>query len=376
MCVTLPPARISRAAACVQEKALVTFASSIVRHALAGMPSSGSTGWMRALLTSASSRPCHAVAAATSSWQARSSVRSAGNTRAAPISSASACAASGERWQCTATALPAAANRSAMPRPMVPLAPVTRVTVPVRSGRSAIGHPPARTRTAQRADPLGHRRVPRGQLVGVAALVVRRHEARRHRGAAQRPPPAIGHLRAHPRPRRHRELHGVRSERLDAGVAAGAEQQQLQRVAAVEVPHLVDRQPVHGREQVAGAEQRDDRRAGRSAVRVFWARPRAPEQAALLRQRLEAVPRGEVGDLGWKNRHDDDRIFGNVPRFPYPMTLAGSGLRLREWTDADVPVMVELFDDAAVARWTPLASPFDEAAARAYLDRARARRAE
>jgi RimJ/RimL family protein N-acetyltransferase len=58
------------------------------------------------------------------------------------------------------------------------------------------------------------------------------------------------------------------------------------------------------------------------------------------------------------------------------MTLAGSGLRLREWTDADVPVMVELFDDAAVARWTPLASPFDEAAARAYLDRARARRAE
>jgi RimJ/RimL family protein N-acetyltransferase len=65
-----------------------------------------------------------------------------------------------------------------------------------------------------------------------------------------------------------------------------------------------------------------------------------------------------------------------VPRFPHPLTLAGSGLRLREWTDADVPAMVELFDDAAVARWTPLASPFDEAAARAYLDRARARRAE
>jgi RimJ/RimL family protein N-acetyltransferase len=58
------------------------------------------------------------------------------------------------------------------------------------------------------------------------------------------------------------------------------------------------------------------------------------------------------------------------------MTLAGFGLRLREWAAADVPAMVELFDDAAVARWTPLASPFDEAAAFAYLDRARERRAE
>lgn len=64
-----------------------------------------------------------------------------------------------------------------------------------------------------------------------------------------------------------------------------------------------------------------------------------------------------------------------MPRFPYPMSLAGFGLRLREWTDDDVPAMVGLFDDAAVARWTPLASPFDETAARAYLARARERRA-
>lgn len=64
-----------------------------------------------------------------------------------------------------------------------------------------------------------------------------------------------------------------------------------------------------------------------------------------------------------------------MTRFPYPMTLAGFGLRLREWAAADVPAMVGLFDDVAVARWTPLASPFDEAAARAYLDRARERRA-
>ncbi|HEV7647324.1 MAG TPA: GNAT family N-acetyltransferase [Actinophytocola sp.] len=64
-----------------------------------------------------------------------------------------------------------------------------------------------------------------------------------------------------------------------------------------------------------------------------------------------------------------------MTRFPYPMTIAGLGLRLREWTAADVPVMVELFDNAEVGRWTPLSSPFDEAAARAYLDRAGERRA-
>lgn len=58
------------------------------------------------------------------------------------------------------------------------------------------------------------------------------------------------------------------------------------------------------------------------------------------------------------------------------MALEGFGLRLREWTAADVPAMVELFDNAEVGRWTPLRSPFDEAAARDYLDRARERRAE
>lgn len=72
----------------------------------------------------------------------------------------------------------------------------------------------------------------------------------------------------------------------------------------------------------------------------------------------------------------ESAIFDTVTRFPYPMALAGFGLRLREWTDADAPTMVELFDEAEVGRWTPLASPFDEAAARAYLDRARERRAE
>ncbi|MFB4316635.1 GNAT family N-acetyltransferase [Actinomadura sp. 21ATH] len=52
-------------------------------------------------------------------------------------------------------------------------------------------------------------------------------------------------------------------------------------------------------------------------------------------------------------------------------SLTGYGLTLREWADDDLAAMVELFDDADVADRTPLASPFDLAAARAYLERAR-----
>lgn len=62
--------------------------------------------------------------------------------------------------------------------------------------------------------------------------------------------------------------------------------------------------------------------------------------------------------------------------FPATITLTGLGLTLREWTDADLPAMVELFDDADVDRFTPLRAPFDQAAARAYLDAARRTRAE
>ncbi|WP_042392510.1 GNAT family N-acetyltransferase [Streptacidiphilus carbonis] len=57
-----------------------------------------------------------------------------------------------------------------------------------------------------------------------------------------------------------------------------------------------------------------------------------------------------------------------------PFTLAGAGLFLREWTEEDVPVMVQLFDEPEVARWTPLSSPFDRDAAERYLGRARAAR--
>jgi RimJ/RimL family protein N-acetyltransferase len=61
---------------------------------------------------------------------------------------------------------------------------------------------------------------------------------------------------------------------------------------------------------------------------------------------------------------------------PEPVRLEGEGLVLREWRPDDVPRMTELFDDPMVKRWTPLASPFDVPAARAYLERAHARRAE
>ncbi|MGP4103321.1 GNAT family N-acetyltransferase [Nonomuraea sp. KM90] len=56
--------------------------------------------------------------------------------------------------------------------------------------------------------------------------------------------------------------------------------------------------------------------------------------------------------------------------------VRGLGLRLREWTDEDLPVMAELFDDPDMDRWTPLRSPFDVAAATAYLAKARQAKAE
>ncbi|MFF3256037.1 GNAT family N-acetyltransferase [Actinacidiphila glaucinigra] len=61
---------------------------------------------------------------------------------------------------------------------------------------------------------------------------------------------------------------------------------------------------------------------------------------------------------------------------PTDLRISGLGLILREWHDDDLPAMVTLFDDSAVDRFTPLRSPFDLQAARAYLTRARQRRAE
>jgi RimJ/RimL family protein N-acetyltransferase len=59
------------------------------------------------------------------------------------------------------------------------------------------------------------------------------------------------------------------------------------------------------------------------------------------------------------------------PVFPSAVRLSGHGLALREWTDDDLPVMAELFDDTDVAYRTPLVTPFDLAAAHDYLLRAR-----
>ncbi|HEV7127569.1 MAG TPA: GNAT family N-acetyltransferase [Ktedonobacterales bacterium] len=50
--------------------------------------------------------------------------------------------------------------------------------------------------------------------------------------------------------------------------------------------------------------------------------------------------------------------------------IVGEGLVLRRWTTADLEAMVALFDEANIARWTPLQSPFDATAATAYVERA------
>ncbi|MEU4929591.1 GNAT family N-acetyltransferase [Streptomyces yokosukanensis] len=62
--------------------------------------------------------------------------------------------------------------------------------------------------------------------------------------------------------------------------------------------------------------------------------------------------------------------------FPDRIKLTGEGLVLRDWTEADLAAMPGLFDHPDIAYWTPIVSPFDEAAARARLDRDRQLRAE
>ncbi|TCM51642.1 RimJ/RimL family protein N-acetyltransferase [Kribbella sp. VKM Ac-2568] len=65
------------------------------------------------------------------------------------------------------------------------------------------------------------------------------------------------------------------------------------------------------------------------------------------------------------------RLAGMTTRYGGPgARLAGDGLVLREWERGDVVAMVELFDNPEVAYWTPLVTPFDLAAAEAYVDAA------
>ncbi|WUW22419.1 GNAT family N-acetyltransferase [Streptomyces sp. NBC_01463] len=62
--------------------------------------------------------------------------------------------------------------------------------------------------------------------------------------------------------------------------------------------------------------------------------------------------------------------------FPDDLRVTGEGLVLRDWAEEDLAAMPGLFDHPDIAYWTPIVSPFDEAAARTRLDRARQLRAE
>jgi RimJ/RimL family protein N-acetyltransferase len=57
-------------------------------------------------------------------------------------------------------------------------------------------------------------------------------------------------------------------------------------------------------------------------------------------------------------------------RLPFPITLTGDGIQLREWRSEDLDDLVELLDEPDIARWTPMPSPFDMEAGIAYLKRA------
>jgi RimJ/RimL family protein N-acetyltransferase len=57
-------------------------------------------------------------------------------------------------------------------------------------------------------------------------------------------------------------------------------------------------------------------------------------------------------------------------RLPYPLTLTGDGITLREWRSEDLDDLVTMLDEPDIARWTPMPSPFDVEAGIAYLKRA------
>ena len=58
-----------------------------------------------------------------------------------------------------------------------------------------------------------------------------------------------------------------------------------------------------------------------------------------------------------------------MTRLPFPITLSGDGIRLREWESRDLDDLIRLLDDPDIARWTPMPSPFDLEAGLAYLKR-------
>jgi RimJ/RimL family protein N-acetyltransferase len=62
-------------------------------------------------------------------------------------------------------------------------------------------------------------------------------------------------------------------------------------------------------------------------------------------------------------------------RLPFPITLTGDGIQLREWRSEDLDDLVAMLDEPDIARWTPMPSPFDVDAGIAYLKRAHQGRA-
>ncbi|MFE9838601.1 GNAT family N-acetyltransferase [Streptomyces sp. NPDC005551] len=69
-------------------------------------------------------------------------------------------------------------------------------------------------------------------------------------------------------------------------------------------------------------------------------------------------------------------VSSAVSSFPSRVELVGEGLVLRDWAEGDLAAMPGLFDHPDIAYWTPIVSPFDEAAARARLAKDRQLRAE
>ena len=57
-------------------------------------------------------------------------------------------------------------------------------------------------------------------------------------------------------------------------------------------------------------------------------------------------------------------------RLPFPLTLTGNGIVLRDWRTEDLDDLIDLLDDPDIARWSPMPSPFDREAGVAYLKRA------
>ncbi|WP_328498292.1 GNAT family N-acetyltransferase [Streptomyces sp. NBC_00414] len=61
---------------------------------------------------------------------------------------------------------------------------------------------------------------------------------------------------------------------------------------------------------------------------------------------------------------------------PAHLRLEGEGVHLREWSRDDLDALIAVYDDPEIARWTPVASPFDPPAAQVYLAEAQEARAQ